>query len=424
MRGHYARYCRNERQLPPRLSCAPNDQPSAQQPESLLQNQPQPQANMVLKPVLPFGISGRSGGKAHAPTPTVEAHAFVKKVLTRRKQKQAGANTNYRLLTDPIELKAWHARFGHCDLSRLVATLRERQVGVKEEVRKKVWRECELCEDRNAVNRTPHAVLGRREKEAKEYGQLAYCDIGQLVGYPFLVIVQMHSREIDVMGLNAKSDMTDHCVRFNVQNRILLSKPHRQIVIMRSDNENVLRLAKMKATMPYTHFDESAKYHSPSQGPAEAAVKMIKRLARTMMKEKRWPLAVFSHLWEGLAETYIALHMNELGTSPYYKKNSQHPPLKFMCGDKVIFTPHRVKTAKKTEELPGKRGWYISRPSPHAVRVLEIWGEGPNDFTVQTVHPVDVYQSRKGTLATWGYEGVDEATQLLLAGVTDTGLEP
>uniref|UniRef100_A0A0G4HR16 Uncharacterized protein n=1 Tax=Chromera velia CCMP2878 TaxID=1169474 RepID=A0A0G4HR16_9ALVE len=34
------------------------------QPESLLQNQPQPQANMVVKPVLPSGISGRSGGKA------------------------------------------------------------------------------------------------------------------------------------------------------------------------------------------------------------------------------------------------------------------------------------------------------------------------------------------------------------------------
>eukprot|EP00820_Chromera_velia_P000771 Cvel_14746.t1-p1 / transcript=Cvel_14746.t1 / gene=Cvel_14746 / organism=Chromera_velia_CCMP2878 / gene_product=hypothetical protein / transcript_product=hypothetical protein / location=Cvel_scaffold1060:57302-57831(+) / protein_length=176 / sequence_SO=supercontig / SO=protein_coding / is_pseudo=false len=66
MRGHYARYCRNERQLPPRLSCTPNDQPSAQQPESLLQNQPQPQANMALKPVLPSGISGRSGGKARS----------------------------------------------------------------------------------------------------------------------------------------------------------------------------------------------------------------------------------------------------------------------------------------------------------------------------------------------------------------------
>uniref|UniRef100_A0A0G4HW12 CCHC-type domain-containing protein n=1 Tax=Chromera velia CCMP2878 TaxID=1169474 RepID=A0A0G4HW12_9ALVE len=63
MRGHYARYCRNERQLPPRLSCAPNDQPSAQQLESLLQNQPQPQANMALKPVLPSEISGRSGEK-------------------------------------------------------------------------------------------------------------------------------------------------------------------------------------------------------------------------------------------------------------------------------------------------------------------------------------------------------------------------
>eukprot|EP00820_Chromera_velia_P008455 Cvel_20507.t1-p1 / transcript=Cvel_20507.t1 / gene=Cvel_20507 / organism=Chromera_velia_CCMP2878 / gene_product=hypothetical protein / transcript_product=hypothetical protein / location=Cvel_scaffold1845:36825-38120(+) / protein_length=432 / sequence_SO=supercontig / SO=protein_coding / is_pseudo=false len=380
MRGHYARYCKNERQLPPRLSCAPNDQPSAQQPESLLQNQPQPQANMALKPVLPSGINGRSGGKARSglsslfeesdddanaksdpfleawftqllppipchsqqqlrltaededtgdkekitsgplqqqqqekttpgplqqqqfdppeakmtfrshPTvtqpnqmktqknqsqyddriytdsctsdtilcrdriepkrivwekpikltmgvsderaegiqigsygvvriggvdeitgalgevdmicyltkpgermkhllrgkglvfddglpgplsgrnyvtvtdadgegrrlritqpfgdgrsnlpffvmcpllsppllaaPTIEAHAFVKKVLTRRKQKQAGVDTKYRLLTDPTELKAWHARFGHCDLSRLVATLRERQ---------------------------------------------------------------------------------------------------------------------------------------------------------------------------------------------------------------------------------------------------------------------------------------------------------
>uniref|UniRef100_A0A0G4FSM0 Uncharacterized protein n=1 Tax=Chromera velia CCMP2878 TaxID=1169474 RepID=A0A0G4FSM0_9ALVE len=66
MRGHYARYCRNERQLPPHLSCAPNDQPSAQQPESLLQNQPQPQANMALKPVLPSGISRRSGGKARS----------------------------------------------------------------------------------------------------------------------------------------------------------------------------------------------------------------------------------------------------------------------------------------------------------------------------------------------------------------------
>uniref|UniRef100_A0A0G4HQZ2 Uncharacterized protein n=1 Tax=Chromera velia CCMP2878 TaxID=1169474 RepID=A0A0G4HQZ2_9ALVE len=59
-----------------------------------------------------------------------------------------------------------------------------------------------------------------------------------------------------------------------------------------------------------------------------------------------------------------------------------------------------------------------------SVRVLEIWGEGLNDFTVQTVHPVDVHQSRKGTLATRGYEGVDEATRLLLAGVTDTGFEP
>uniref|UniRef100_A0A0G4H2S7 Uncharacterized protein n=1 Tax=Chromera velia CCMP2878 TaxID=1169474 RepID=A0A0G4H2S7_9ALVE len=70
--------------------------------------------------------------------PTVEVYAFVKKVLTQKKQilKQAGADTNYRLLTDPTKLKAWHARFGHCNLSRLVATLRERQVGVKEEVRK------------------------------------------------------------------------------------------------------------------------------------------------------------------------------------------------------------------------------------------------------------------------------------------------
>uniref|UniRef100_A0A0G4IA55 Integrase catalytic domain-containing protein n=1 Tax=Chromera velia CCMP2878 TaxID=1169474 RepID=A0A0G4IA55_9ALVE len=298
-------------------------------------------------------------------------------------------------------------------------------VSMKEEVRKKVWRECELCEDRNAVNKTPHAVSGRREKEAKEYGQLAYYDIGQLVGYPFSVIVEiMHSREIDMMGLNAKSDVMDHCVRFNAQNRLLLPKPYRQIVTMRSDNENVLRSAKMKATTPYTHFDESTKYHSPSQGPVEAAVKMIKRLARIMMKEKGWPLAVLPHLWEGLAKTYMALrlHMNELGTSPYYKKNGQHPPLKFMCGDKVIFTPHRAKTAKKTEA--GKSGWYISRPSPHAVRVLEIWSEGPNDFTVQTVHPVNVYQSRKGTLATWGYEGVDKATRLLLVGVIDTGLEP
>uniref|UniRef100_A0A0G4GCH3 Uncharacterized protein n=1 Tax=Chromera velia CCMP2878 TaxID=1169474 RepID=A0A0G4GCH3_9ALVE len=66
MRGHYACYCRNERQLPPHLFCAPNDQPSAQQPESLLQSQPQPQANMALKPVLPSEISGRSGGKAHS----------------------------------------------------------------------------------------------------------------------------------------------------------------------------------------------------------------------------------------------------------------------------------------------------------------------------------------------------------------------
>uniref|UniRef100_A0A0K6S867 Integrase catalytic domain-containing protein n=1 Tax=Chromera velia CCMP2878 TaxID=1169474 RepID=A0A0K6S867_9ALVE len=194
--------------------------------------------------------------------------------------------------------------------------------------------------------------------------------------------------------------MTDHCVQFNAQNRLLLPKPHRQIVTMRFDNENVLRSAKMKATMPDTHFDESAKYHSPSQGPAEAAVKVIKRLTKTTMKEKGWPLAVLPHLWEGLAETYMAPYTNELGTSPYYKKNGQHPPLKFMCGDKVIFTPHRAKTAKKTKELPGKRGWYISRPSPHAVRVLEIWGEGTNDFTVQTVHLVDVHQSRKGTLAT------------------------
>eukprot|EP00820_Chromera_velia_P005821 Cvel_18551.t1-p1 / transcript=Cvel_18551.t1 / gene=Cvel_18551 / organism=Chromera_velia_CCMP2878 / gene_product=hypothetical protein / transcript_product=hypothetical protein / location=Cvel_scaffold1544:34895-36792(+) / protein_length=405 / sequence_SO=supercontig / SO=protein_coding / is_pseudo=false len=252
---------------------------------------------------------------------TYSRSTYSKKVLTRRKQKQAGADTNYRLLTDPTKLKAWYARFGHCDLSQLVATLRERQVGMKEEVKKKVWRECELCEDRNAVNRTPHAVPGRREKEAKEYGQLAYCNIGQLVGYPFSVIVKMYSREINVMRLNAKSDVTDHCVRFNAQNRLLLPKPHKQIVTMRSDNENVLRSAKMKATMPYTHFDESTKYHSLSQGPAEAAVKMIKRLARTMMKEKGWPLAVLPHLWEGLAETYMALHMNELGTSPYYKKN-------------------------------------------------------------------------------------------------------
>uniref|UniRef100_A0A0G4HVS8 Integrase catalytic domain-containing protein n=1 Tax=Chromera velia CCMP2878 TaxID=1169474 RepID=A0A0G4HVS8_9ALVE len=98
------------------------------------------------------------------------------------------------------------------------------------------------------------------------------------------------------MGLNAKSDVMDYCVRFNAQNRLLLPKPHRQIVTMSSNNENVLRLAKMKATMPYTHFDKSAKYYSPSQGPAEAAVKMIKRLTRTMMKEKGWPLAVLPHL--------------------------------------------------------------------------------------------------------------------------------
>uniref|UniRef100_A0A0G4G8X8 Integrase catalytic domain-containing protein n=1 Tax=Chromera velia CCMP2878 TaxID=1169474 RepID=A0A0G4G8X8_9ALVE len=345
--------------------------------------------------------------------PPLEAHAFVRKQLRVGEMRK---REEKKMITEKEELGAWHARFLHYDINRLAATLRERGVGVSEQTRKQVWEDCEVCEMRNAVNRSPRPVTDRREREAKSYGEVIYSDIGFLEEYLFSVIVELYTREIDVMSLNAKRDVPDHYFRFLADNRSLLPQPHRQPSIYRSNNEAVMKGKRMREVLPMTYFKKSAAYKSESQGAAENAIRMVQRLAETMLRVKGWPKAVLPEILKGLVQTYMALYTHELGTNLYNKKHSRQPDLSFICGDQVTFRPHHPKTAPKRIELQEKKGWYISKEAGATVKVMEKKEEGENEFLFYFVQKIDVLQARKGVLFEWGFKGREAASQSLLHG--------
>uniref|UniRef100_A0A0G4HWR8 Integrase catalytic domain-containing protein n=1 Tax=Chromera velia CCMP2878 TaxID=1169474 RepID=A0A0G4HWR8_9ALVE len=352
--------------------------------------------------------------------PSLEVNAYVAKLL---KVKDIEKGRNLLAKAHYGGLMAWHARLVHCDVNRIVATLRERNIPVSEKVRKEVWRACSLCEERNATYHMPKPVPDRRQKETQRYGELIYGDVGNIKGYPISVIAETHSRDIDVMALDMKRDTPDHYVRFIAENRSLLPPPHNHPKMFRSDNEALLKSIRMREVMPFIHFDKSAPYHSPSQGPAENAIKIIRSLTSTMLRVKNWPHELIPELVEGVMQTYRAVYSSEIGTSPHNKKHGSHQDLRFVCGDQVVFKPHAPKTVRKTADLPGRRGNYIRRESRQSVRVVEFGVEGV-PFVMCSVHPVNVSVIRKGILSEWGYNGGDPASSPVLAGSTDRGREP
>uniref|UniRef100_A0A0G4HL19 Uncharacterized protein n=1 Tax=Chromera velia CCMP2878 TaxID=1169474 RepID=A0A0G4HL19_9ALVE len=179
----------------------------------------------------------------------------------------------------------------------------------------------------------------------------------------------------------------------------------------------------MREVIPFMHFDKSIPYHSPSQGPAENVIKIIRSLTSTILRVKNWPHELIPKLVEGVVQTYRAVYSSKIGTSPHNKKHGSHQDLRFMCGDQVVFKPHVPKTARKTADLLGRRGNYIRRESRQSVRVVEFAVEGV-PFVMRSVHPVNVSVIRKGILSEWGYNGGDPASSPVLAGSTDTGREP
>uniref|UniRef100_A0A0G4G266 Uncharacterized protein n=1 Tax=Chromera velia CCMP2878 TaxID=1169474 RepID=A0A0G4G266_9ALVE len=231
------------------------------------------------------------------------------------------------------ELQAWHGRLLHQDINKLAATLRKYQLGVSEKSINQVWKDCDICPLRNVVNPTAPRVPDRRVKEARGYGDpsgdLIFVDIGTIDGYSLGVILEFSSLEIEVMSLTRKSNMP----------QLMKSAPH-------------------------THFEPNPPYDKAPTGAVENVVRILRKMATTLRTIMGWPRELIPEFVEGLAETYNKTVLVGLKQSPHEAGGKGIPDLSFMCGDRVMFKPHKPATTPKTsDEFPGVAGNYLHAES-------------------------------------------------------------
>uniref|UniRef100_A0A0G4G1P0 Uncharacterized protein n=1 Tax=Chromera velia CCMP2878 TaxID=1169474 RepID=A0A0G4G1P0_9ALVE len=233
----------------------------------------------------------------------------------------------------------WHRRLLHCGEERLVDTFKENGlVAWRDVVPDKVWKNCDICEQRNAVRST--LPRSRHRRDGKKFGEEWWWDL-------------MFVKE--------------------------------------------LGKTKQLAAEYNIYLEPSPPHCSESYEAVEVANREIRTMLKTALKEIGCDAYVWPVLIPGIEQMHNVTFAPLTGVSPWFGRFQSPPPFVLHFGDPVVFKP---PSADKSLSFPGVEGVFINTVNDTLCEVLYYPPETER-WTLCKLHPIVPKPVRPGVEEAW-----------------------
>eukprot|EP00820_Chromera_velia_P024876 Cvel_33505.t1-p1 / transcript=Cvel_33505.t1 / gene=Cvel_33505 / organism=Chromera_velia_CCMP2878 / gene_product=Pro-Pol polyprotein, putative / transcript_product=Pro-Pol polyprotein, putative / location=Cvel_scaffold5461:1719-2990(+) / protein_length=424 / sequence_SO=supercontig / SO=protein_coding / is_pseudo=false len=290
----------------------------------------------------------------------------------------------------------WHRCLLHCGEERLVGTLKENGLVAWRDVLDKVWKSCDICEQRNAMRSTP--PRSRHRRDGKKFGEEWWWDlmfvkeVGHGGVHIISILVELLHQWWSLRVLKTKDEADQHLLHLIIAEQIIPK-------IIRSDNDTVLKLGKTKQlAAEYNIYLEPSPPHCPeSHGAVEVANREIRTMLRTALKKIGCDTYVWPVLIPGIEQTHNVTFAPLTGVSPWFSRFQSLPPFVLRFGDPVVFKP---PSADKSLSFPGVEGVFINTVNDTLCEVLYYPPETER-WTVCKLHLIVPKPVRRGVEEAW-----------------------
>uniref|UniRef100_A0A0G4GR37 Integrase catalytic domain-containing protein n=1 Tax=Chromera velia CCMP2878 TaxID=1169474 RepID=A0A0G4GR37_9ALVE len=296
----------------------------------------------------------------------------------------------------------WHRRLLHCGEERLVGTLKKNSLVAWRDVLDKVWKNCDICEQSNAMR--PTLPRSRHRCDGKKFGKEWWWDLMFMkeVGHGGVHIISVLVKLLDqwwslrVLKSVIKDEADQHLLHLIIAEQIIPK-------IIRSDNDTMLKLGKTKQlAAEYNIYLKPSLPHCPeSHGAVEVTNREIRTMLRTTLKEIGCDAYVWPVLIPGIEQTHNVTFapLTGMTPSPWFGRFQSPPPFVLHFGDTIIFKP---PSADKSLSFFGMKGVFINTVND-TKSLYEVLYYPPETerWTVCKLHSIVPKPVRRGVEEAW-----------------------